>query len=254
VTHPTRICCSFSCPSRPLPKVSEPFQPLFGFKQHPNSSSSPVLDLPDYLVSPRVLNQFFRFESEILSSEDQIGEEQKKKFIEVALRRYECYLWLLKKFPDMLFVPTIEIEMCWRSHLLRPDKYLKDTERIFGKLLPHVINPSTSLVELHQDALANTSLLWKKEFGVSYLPSKHTSAGDPNDFPFDEWYEKMPVRKLTTFHRKWCGFAVGLETTVCKAMRVPFGYQNGQESSKGKDFKGRSGRKHQGVPIFDEHC
>jgi hypothetical protein len=177
--------------------VSEPFQPLFGFKQHPNSSSSPVLDFPEYLVSARVLNQFYHFESAIFSSEDPIGDERKQMFRDVALKRYKCYLWLLKRYPDMLFVPTMEIEMCWRSHLIRPDKYLKDTERIFGKLLPHVIYPSTALVELRQDALANTSLMWKKEFGVAYLPWEHKASDDEFDkFPFDEWYERLTVSEV----------------------------------------------------------
>jgi hypothetical protein len=38
---------------------------------------------------------------------------------------------------NILLVPTLDIEIVWQTHLLRPEMYQKDCFRLFGRIIDH---------------------------------------------------------------------------------------------------------------------
>jgi len=62
---------------------------------------------------------------------------QDKQFLAEAHLRYQKHLELKRLFPEAIFVPTYDIDVCWHAHMLNPKNYKDDTIRIIGKMLNH---------------------------------------------------------------------------------------------------------------------
>jgi hypothetical protein len=48
------------------------------------------------------------------------------------IERYHKFLQLKVKYPELLLIPTLDIELVWQSHLIRPSVYANDLDRLFG--------------------------------------------------------------------------------------------------------------------------
>ena len=60
------------------------------------------------------------------------------EFQRTALFRYKRFLYLNKVYKaKQQLVPTVDIDLVWRSHQLHPQMYARDCERILGRLLDH---------------------------------------------------------------------------------------------------------------------
>jgi hypothetical protein len=150
------------CPARVLPIVKNPYEPIFGFKTHPNSSSKNVIEFSEHLKSSDRLEDFEDFYSKFPSFNI--------NRIQTALLRYKCFLYLHKIYPDSIFIPTLDVELVWRSHCIRPIKYKKDCEAITkGNMISHPVLASVSLLEIRTEALETTVSLWKKHFNADYI-------------------------------------------------------------------------------------
>eukprot|EP00475_Leptophrys_vorax_P007336 TRINITY_DN14645_c0_g1_i3.p1 TRINITY_DN14645_c0_g1~~TRINITY_DN14645_c0_g1_i3.p1 ORF type:complete len:352 (-),score=85.96 TRINITY_DN14645_c0_g1_i3:63-1118(-) len=150
------------CPTRVLPVPKYPFEAIQGFSQHPNSRSDLVVQF-DAEFDQGALEVFQDIEFKLPNSFTHAQ-------ISGALIRYKCFMYLHKLYPDSLFVPTLDIEMVWRSHCIRPSMYKRDCEVNFGKIIPHQAGKAkVALLEIQQPALLETVKLWKLHFNSDYI-------------------------------------------------------------------------------------
>ncbi|CAF3335140.1 unnamed protein product [Rotaria sp. Silwood2] len=90
--------------------------------------------------------------------------------------------------PNVLLIPTLDIEIVWQTHLLRPEIYRADCLRLFR----HVVDHSLSTTEIQrpskEQAFRETCQFYEERFGEKYceLPS------DNNDWKttFDVLYDQ----------------------------------------------------------------
>eukprot|EP00475_Leptophrys_vorax_P011644 TRINITY_DN1819_c0_g1_i3.p1 TRINITY_DN1819_c0_g1~~TRINITY_DN1819_c0_g1_i3.p1 ORF type:complete len:478 (-),score=112.53 TRINITY_DN1819_c0_g1_i3:136-1569(-) len=174
-----------SCPQRVLPEVQDPYQPIQGFRQHPNSSSNPVVQFSEHLSRHNAMQDFLSFGEKFFAIKPNLAAN--------ALMRYKCFMYLHKLYPDSLFVPTLDIEFVWRIHCTRPFKYKQDCEANVGKIISHIVYPSVALRELRQQALQLTNDLWKTHFKVDYI--KDFAAANHNkmtqELDIGVWHEEV---------------------------------------------------------------
>jgi hypothetical protein len=176
------------CPKRELPNVNE-FEPVKGFQLHPNARSGVVAPFSEHFKSGNV-KEFVNFTKKLAPFRGVSKED-----ISCAFTRYKCFLYLHKQYPDTMLVPTLDIEIVWRSHCIRPSIYRRDCEKNFGKILPHRAKPTIAMFEIRQEALILTMDLWKKHFGSDYLYIDPQSLETVLVFLINsgEWYHDEPM-------------------------------------------------------------
>ena len=81
---------------------------------------------------------------------------------------YRVFLFLCKKYPDEVIVPTREVDEFWHLHILDTRNYITDCENIFGSFLHHF--PYAGLegtqVDSHEEQgfIENTIRLVRRHF------------------------------------------------------------------------------------------
>jgi hypothetical protein len=89
-----------------------------------------------------------------------------------AISRYLMFLFLVYLHPQMLLVPTQEIDRVWHCHILHTRKYFQDCQRLFGRFIHH--EPG-SVLRLQADqlsldaAFAQTTALLECYFPLAVL-------------------------------------------------------------------------------------
>jgi hypothetical protein len=90
-------------------------------------------------------------------------------FIEKAFFRYEMFLDLKMKHPDVILIPTFDIELIWCSHMLRPSLYYNDCFSKFGQLVQHKMG-MTDYERINRDiAILETKELWEDIYKLTYF-------------------------------------------------------------------------------------
>jgi hypothetical protein len=108
-------------------------------------------------------HKYEEFELKIMKDE-KIDEEYVKR----SMFRYEKFMELTMKYPDVLLIPTQDIEMIWISHLLKPLEYVSDCQKHFKKIIPHSLTLGDFQILMKQKSFEDTKTLWEKEFGFPY--------------------------------------------------------------------------------------
>lgn len=62
---------------------------------------------------------------------------------DAAEREYRRFLYLMKKYPNELTAPSMEVDRFWHQHILDTAKYARDCQSVFGYFLHH--NPYLGL-------------------------------------------------------------------------------------------------------------
>jgi hypothetical protein len=76
---------------------------------------------------------------------------------------------LLKNFyPNVFLIPTIDIEIIWQSHLLRPLMYRNDCLRLFDKIIDHSLLLNNIQQSFKQQSFLHTYYLYEKHFHEKY--------------------------------------------------------------------------------------
>eukprot|EP01080_Neovahlkampfia_damariscottae_P001779 gene1779-548_t len=107
----------------------------------------------------------------ILELEFQFSQHEGKStdFLALSLIRYEKFMNLKSKYPNILLIPTFDIELVWISHLLRPLIYQKDCMKIYGNIIDRETTMFTEKTfYLYHDAADQTSKLWKQTYKTEY--------------------------------------------------------------------------------------
>jgi hypothetical protein len=64
---------------------------------------------------------------------------------------------------NILLVPTLDIEIVWQTHLLRPEMYQSDCLRLFGRIIDHSLLLTNDTEQcLKEQAFLDTCQLYEK--------------------------------------------------------------------------------------------
>lgn len=86
------------------------------------------------------------------------------------IQRYYRFLRLKASQPfDTLLIPTIDIEIVWQTHLLRPDMYRKDCLRLFRRVIDHSLILNSEVEQYFKgQAFIDTCQLYEQTFDQQY--------------------------------------------------------------------------------------
>ena len=91
------------------------------------------------------------------------------------IRRYYHFMQLKASLPsNILLIPTLDIEIIWQTHLLRPEMYRADCLRLFRRIIDHSLLISDVQEFFKEQAFSDTCQLYEQRFGEQYclpLPS-----------------------------------------------------------------------------------
>ena len=91
--------------------------------------------------------------------------------VEQMITRYYRFMQLkATNTTNMLLVPTMDIEMIWQTHLLRPQMYQRDCLRLFHRVIDHSLLTNEIEQFLKEQAFRDTCQLYEERFGESYCP------------------------------------------------------------------------------------
>lgn len=96
------------------------------------------------------------------------------------IMRYYRFLQLKTLYPKERLIPTLDIEIIWHTHLLRPEMYRGDCLRLFGRIIDHSLLIDDNVEGLKEQAFANTCRLYEEYFRDQYCPLPANTEG--NDF------------------------------------------------------------------------
>jgi hypothetical protein len=95
--------------------------------------------------------------------------------LQQMIQRYYRFLQLKVLYPKNVLVPTLDIEIIWQTHLLRPSMYRDDCLRLFHKIIDHSLLTNDIEQFLKNEAFNETCQLYEQRFGEQYcsLPSNN---------------------------------------------------------------------------------
>lgn len=87
-----------------------------------------------------------------------------------AVADYEKFLRLAAENPGKPLAPTRDIDEFWHLHMLHPQAYYEDCQRLFGKILDHDGGFGKDPKELPILAMhfEQTASLWQQAYGEAY--------------------------------------------------------------------------------------
>ncbi|OQS04398.1 hypothetical protein THRCLA_03361 [Thraustotheca clavata] len=85
--------------------------------------------------------------------------------IEAAIQRYEQFVYLYNKNPNLQAVPTIDIALVWQTHLTKRNDYVKYSREVTKQVLPYFDAPTPTNIE---DNYVKTSVAWSKLYKLPY--------------------------------------------------------------------------------------
>ena len=110
--------------------------------------------------------------------------------IKQMIQRYYRFMQLkASQPPDTLLIPTIDIEIIWQTHLLRPEMYRQDCLRLFRRVIDHSLSLKDDIGKyFKQQAFIDTYQLYKQKFGEEYcvLPTSNEK-NDEIDDSYSYW-------------------------------------------------------------------
>ena len=104
-------------------------------------------------------------------------------FLKKAVERYENHLRIKRSHPDVVMVPSYDVELMWHAHQLHPVNYRQTTTELLGKPL-HQDDTETGRKPgsmLYEPELTTRSAgVWEAE-GLQFVKSGAAYRGDPPD-------------------------------------------------------------------------
>ncbi|CAF1430270.1 unnamed protein product [Rotaria sordida] len=110
---------------------------------------------------------------------------QQPSIVKHMITRYYRFMQLKASYPsNILLVPTLDIEIVWQTHLLRPAMYQADCLRLFRRVIDHSLLITDIEKFLKDQAFRDTCQLYEQQFGQQYcpLPSTYTKNNATSNF------------------------------------------------------------------------
>jgi len=96
------------------------------------------------------------------------------------ITRYYRFMQLKASSPNnILLIPTLDIEMIWQTHLLRPEMYRQDCMRLFHRVIDHSLLTNDIEQFLKEQAFIDTCKLYEERYGEEYCPLPETKNPAP---------------------------------------------------------------------------
>ncbi len=83
-------------------------------------------------------------------------------------------------YPNLLLIPTLDIEIIWQTHLLRPNIYREDCLRLFRQVIDHSLLLNDIEQFLKEQAFIDTCKLYEERFYQQYCPLPTTENETPD--------------------------------------------------------------------------
>ncbi|CAF0797512.1 unnamed protein product, partial [Rotaria sordida] len=135
-----------------------------GFDEHPNSSEDMIIELSVDIdrTAPELIS--------LLEKASNFKVDwYRPAIIRQMIMRYYQFMQLKASFPDEIFlVPTLDIEIVWQTHLLRPQMYRKDCLRLFHHVIEHSLLIDDIGQFLKEQAFLDTCQFYEERFGEQY--------------------------------------------------------------------------------------
>ncbi|CAF1328355.1 unnamed protein product [Rotaria sordida] len=167
-------------------KNNESFLPILGFNQHPNSSSNMTIQLSVNInktahVLILLLEKASKFHNKWCKS----------VILQQMIRRYYRFMQLKVLYPTKFLIPTIDIEIVWQTHLIRPLIYQNDCLRLFHQIIDHTLLLNYTQLSFKEQAFFDTCHLYEKHFHEQYctLPLNKISSSNY----IDEFQYLIPI-------------------------------------------------------------
>ncbi|CAF3681715.1 unnamed protein product [Rotaria sp. Silwood1] len=93
---------------------------------------------------------------------------RKSLILQQMIRRYYRFMQLKVLYPKKLLIPTIDIEIVWQTHLLRPLIYQNDCRRLFHQIIDHSLLLNHTQQSFKEEAFLDTLHLYEKHFHEPY--------------------------------------------------------------------------------------
>ncbi|CAF3529452.1 unnamed protein product [Rotaria sp. Silwood1] len=207
-------------PTRPTGKYN--FESIGGFTQHPNSSSTMTIELSVNIEDTareliKLLEKASKFQQQW----------QQSSILKQMIIRYYRFMQLKASNPsNLLLVPTLDIEIVWQTHLLRPEIYQADCIRLFRRIIDHKLLANDIEEFLKEQAFRDTCQLYEQRFGEQYCPL--SSIGHLNQVPSNVFHYIFDshINELTNYSY-WdkTNFEFSLESP--KDYENPFSFTEG---------------------------
>jgi uncharacterized protein DUF1399 len=88
--------------------------------------------------------------------------------LQQMIQRYYRFMQLKILYPKNLLIPTIDIEIIWQTHLIRPLTYRDDCLRLFHKIIDHSLILDHFQQSFKEEAFSDTCYLYQKHFHEEY--------------------------------------------------------------------------------------
>ena len=96
---------------------------------------------------------------------------RQSSIIKQMITRYYRFMQLkASSSNNILLIPTLDIEIIWQTHLLRPKLYHDDCIRLFHRVIDHSLLTNDLEQFLKEQALIDTCKLYKERYGEEYCP------------------------------------------------------------------------------------
>lgn len=108
--------------------------------------------------------------------------------IEQMILRYYRFLQLKAWYPNDRLISTLDIEIIWQTHLIRPQMYRDDCYRLFHRIIDHSLIIDDNEDQCKEERFNRTCSLYEQHFGEQYC-SLISSDDDENN----TWIGKQSV-------------------------------------------------------------
>ncbi|CAF1202366.1 unnamed protein product [Rotaria sordida] len=139
--------------------------PIPGFVEHPNSSLDMTIEL-----SVDIDRTVIALIALLEKTSGLITNWWRPTIVEQMIMRYYRFMKLKASYPNERLVPTLDIEIVWQTHLLRPEMYRGDCLRLFHRVIDHSLLIDNIEESLKEQAFVNTCRLYEERFGEPYCP------------------------------------------------------------------------------------
>lgn len=96
---------------------------------------------------------------------------QQPNVLKQMITRYYKFMQLKASYPsNMLLIPTLDIEIVWQTHVLRPAVYEADCIRLFRRVIDHSLLASDIQTLLKEQAFRDTCQLYEQRYSEQYCP------------------------------------------------------------------------------------
>ena len=162
---------------------------------------------------------------------------QQSSVLKQMIQRYYRFMQLKASHSsNLLLIPTLDIEIVWQTHLLRPEIYQNDCLRLFHRVIDHslIINDIEQLLKVQ--AFIDTCQLYEQKFGETYCPLPpidEMKSNTASNFLYDPYEE---VDRIEPIYCYWDKTDFEFSSTASQEYENPFSFTEGDIILDGKWF------------------